>query len=58
MRLMKGQRKCSQCDAEMELSYVPMEEWKIDGFLCSKCYSQKLAEFYPGEHVRVDLSEK
>ncbi|SVA81007.1 uncharacterized protein METZ01_LOCUS133861, partial [marine metagenome] len=25
---------------------------------CSKCYSQKLAEFYPGEHVRVNLSEK
>jgi len=25
--------------------------------LCSKCYSKKISEFYPGEHVRVDLSE-
>ena len=55
---MKGQRQCSLSEAEMELNYVPMEEWKIDGFLCSKCYSQKLAEFYPGEHVRVEPSEE
>tara|TARA_B100001765_G_scaffold4165_1_gene2526 strand:- start:337 stop:504 length:168 start_codon:yes stop_codon:yes gene_type:complete len=55
---MKGKHKCSLCEAEMELDYVPMEEWKIDGFLCSKCYSQKLAEFYPGEHVRVEPSEE
>jgi hypothetical protein len=25
--------------------------------LCSKCYSKKIAEFYPGDHVRVDLSK-
>ena len=55
---MKEQRKCSLCDEEMELSYVPMEEWKMDGFLSGRCYSQKLAEFYPGEHVRIELSEK
>ena len=55
---MKGQRKCSLCEAEMELNYVPMEEWKIDGFLCSKCYSKKISEFYPGEHERVNLSKK
>ena len=35
-----------------------MEEWGIDGHLCGKCYSKKLSEFYPGDHVRVDLSEK
>jgi len=55
---MKVQRKCSLCNAEIEISYVPMEEWKMDGFLCGRCYSQKLAEFYPGEHVRINLSEK
>ncbi len=55
---MKGHRECSLCNAEIELSYVPMEEWKMDGFLCGRCYSQKLAEFYPGEHVRVEPSEK
>ena len=55
---MKGERKCSLCNTEVELSYVPMEEWKMEGFLCGKCYSKKLYEFYPGEHVRVDLSEE
>ena len=55
---MKGEHKCLLCNAKVELSYVPMEEWKMEGFLCGKCYSQKISEFYPGEHVRVDLSEK
>jgi hypothetical protein len=31
-----------------------MEEWKIEGSLCGKCYSKKLSEHYPGEHVRVN----
>nr|AIE99900.1 hypothetical protein [uncultured marine thaumarchaeote KM3_125_A06] len=50
--------KCVLCDDEIEHPYLPMEEWKIDGHLCGKCYSKKLSEFYPGDHVRVDLSEK
>ena len=50
--------KCALCDGEIEHPSLPMEEWKIDGHLCGKCYSKKLEEFYPGDHVRVDLSEK
>ena len=50
--------KCALCDDEIDHPYLPMEEWKIDGHLCGKCYSKKLEEFYPGDHVRVDLSEK
>ena len=38
--------------------YVPMKEWHVDGqCVCGKCYSKKIAEFYPGKHERVDLSE-
>ena len=49
--------KCVACDSDIEQKYLPMEEWNIDGYLCSKCYSKKIAEFYPGKHERVNLSE-
>ena len=42
----------------MEYKYSPMENWKIDGHLCGKCYSKKISEHYPGEHVRVNLSDE
>jgi len=54
---MGSDEKCVLCNGSIEQAYVPMKEWKIDGPLCSKCYSKKISEFYPGEHVRVDLSE-
>ena len=50
--------KCVLCDDEIDQAYLAMKEWGIDGHLCGKCYSKKLAEFYPGDHKRVDLSEK
>jgi hypothetical protein len=46
--------KCAICSEEIELHYKSMEEWKIEGFLCGKCYSKKIGEHYPGEHVRVN----
>ena len=46
--------KCAVCNEDIEHAYLAMKEWKIDGYLCGKCYSKKLSEFYPGEHVRVD----
>jgi hypothetical protein len=46
--------KCAICSEEIELHYKSMEEWKIEGFLCGKCYSKKNSEYYPGEHVRVN----
>ena len=54
---MGSDKKCTLCDASIDFEYLPMKEWNMDGVLCSKCYSKKLAEFYPGDHVRVDLSE-
>jgi len=46
--------KCAICSEKIELHYKSMEEWKIEGFLCGKCYSKKLSDYYPGEHVRVN----
>ncbi|MHA7646620.1 hypothetical protein [Nitrosopumilus sp. S4] len=46
--------KCAICSEKINLRYNPMEEWGIDGSLCGKCYSKKINEHYPGEHVRVN----
>ena len=49
--------KCTLCGGSIEQVFLPMKEWGIDGHLCGKCYSKKLAEFYPGKRERVNLSE-
>ena len=54
---MKSNEKCTLCGGSIEQVFFPMKEWGIDGHLCGKCYSKKLAEFYPGKHERVNLSE-
>ena len=54
---MGSDEKCALCNGSIEHAYVPMKEWGVDGHLCSKCYSKKISEFYPGEHERVDLSK-
>ena len=54
---MGSDEKCALCNASISFAYLPMKEWSIDGHLCGKCYSKKLAEFYPGDHERVNLSE-
>ena len=47
--------KCTQCANEIaKIPYKPMDEWKVDGPLCGECYSSKLEEFYPGDHIRVN----
>ena len=46
--------KCTICSVEMEMRFNPMKEWKINGQICGDCYSKKLHEHYPGEHVRVN----
>ena len=46
--------KCSVCNNEIDIPYKPMDEWKIEGSICGKCYSQKLEEYYPGEHIRTN----
>jgi|TARA_B100000508_G_scaffold139536_1_gene138076 hypothetical protein len=56
MMNMVADDKCTLCNKNMEHTYKPMKEWKIDGTLCGECYSKKLSDFYPGEHTRVDLT--
>ena len=46
--------KCSVCKNEIDVEYKPMDEWKVEGNICSKCYSQKLEEHYPGDHIRTN----
>jgi len=46
--------KCVICSEKVQLHFKAMEEWGIEGTLCGKCYSKKLNEHYPGEHVRVN----
>ena len=46
--------KCYVCKNQISIQYKPMDEWKIKGSLCSKCYSQKLEEHYPGKHIRTN----
>lgn len=47
--------KCTECGEDVgETPYNPMPEWKMKEPLCGKCYSSKLEEFYPGDHIRVN----
>ena len=55
--IMDSTKKCVLCDVNIEVAYVPMKEWNVDGRLCGKCYSKKISEFYPGDHERVNISE-
>ena len=45
--------ECTGCGKEIGRRYLPMKEWGISGPLCGRCYSDRLAEFYPGDHVRM-----
>jgi hypothetical protein len=46
--------KCEICSEKIQLPFNAMKEWGIEGTICGKCYSKKLNEHYPGEHVRVN----
>ena len=54
---MTAKDNCAICNESMEQYYITMKEWHIDGHVCGKCYSKKIAEFYPGKHERVNLSD-
>ncbi len=49
-----GKEKCTICNETVRFRFKAMEEWKIQGTLCGKCYSKKVNEHYPGEHTRVN----
>ena len=45
--------KCALCNGTITKMYAAMKEWSISGHLCGACYSAKISEHYPGEHVRM-----
>ena len=49
-----SKEKCSVCNEKIDLKFNPMEEWNMKGPLCGDCYSKKLDEHYPGDHIRVN----
>ena len=54
----KGGRTCSACGERITRSHFnPMREWDIDGVLCGKCYSKKIDDYYPGDHVRINAQD-
>ena len=55
---MIADEKCAVCKGPIVQKYIPMESWKIAGAMCSACYSKRLGEHYPGEHIRVNLDKK
>jgi len=54
---LRSAEKCTLCKSTIECKYISMNEWKIEGALCGKCYSKKISEHYPGEHTRVNLDK-
>ncbi len=48
-----GREKCAVCGQAIQKQYMPMKEWSVSGAMCGTCYSAKLNEHYPGEHVRL-----
>ena len=54
---LKSAEKCTLCKSSIGHKFIPMNEWKIEGVLCGKCYSKKISEHYPGEHTRVNLDK-
>ncbi|MDE1842870.1 MAG: hypothetical protein KGH95_04385 [Thaumarchaeota archaeon] len=53
---MEETQQCTLCKGPLDHVYAPMESWNMSGLLCSKCYSKKIAEHYPGTHERVNKS--
>ena len=44
--------KCSICNGQIPIfRYKAMEQWNIQGYLCSDCYSNKLREYYVPTYI-------
>ncbi len=51
---MGSKETCTACGGKVMLRYTPMKEWEISGTICGDCYSKKLNDHYPGDHVRIN----
>lgn len=52
-----GMPKCRACGGGIAQSYMPMKEWKMEGPICGRCYSEKIFAHYPGDHPRMDTGK-
>jgi len=53
-RPMAREKTCTVCKASTQREFYPMKEWDVEGPLCGNCYSKRIHDHYPGEHVRVN----
>ncbi len=47
--MLRGRERinCGICNDRIgDFKYAAMPQWNISGFLCSKCYSRKISEYY------------
>ncbi len=51
---MAREKTCTVCKASTQREFYPMKEWDVEGPLCGNCYSKRIHDHYPGEHVRVN----
>ena len=51
---MARNEKCGVCGGAVGFRFRPMEEWGIEGTMCGKCYSKRIDDHYPGDHIRVN----
>ena len=57
--LNRGQRiTCSICKEKIgDFKYESMQQWNISGYLCSKCYSKKISEYYIRQNTDGKLTK-
>lgn len=51
---MAREKTCTICKVKVQREFHPMREWNMTGPICGDCYSRKIHNHYPGEHVRVN----
>jgi hypothetical protein len=47
MKDISKEQRCVICDNDLtNFRYTAMPDWNISGYLCGKCYEQKLDKYY------------
>lgn len=53
----KQQECCAVCGKGMRHKHRPMDEWRIDGYLCGDCHLDKMKEFYDEDNKNKRKNE-
>lgn len=54
IKRMAKTKTCTICGGSIEREFYPMREWNIKGPICGDCYSKRIHDHYPGDHIRVN----